>query len=90
MRATGFQFTVSDSGFCVLAIIAFMLIAGCTQPAPEPEEDKTGITEPAQPPGQPPAQPPPAMANETKNLSADGDLFSDDLDEAISDLEAVE
>ena len=82
-------------GFAVL-VFAFgmLLIAGCAQQAQKGNQSQNATPPQAQPPAQaPPSQPPPAPppSNGTggQNLSGANDMWSDDLDQALSDLEAV-
>jgi heme-binding NEAT domain protein len=73
-------------------LVVALLLAGCSQQAPPkanntpPAQPPPSQPPPAQPPSQPPVQPPPQ--NHT-NATIDENTFSDDLGEALDDLDAV-
>ncbi|HSB46449.1 MAG TPA: hypothetical protein VLD37_00425 [Candidatus Bilamarchaeum sp.] len=75
--------------FVILGLLVIaLLIAGCGQQAPPKANNTPPVQQPpptTQPPAQPPVRPPPNVTNGT----LDDKVFSDDLGEALDDLDAV-
>lgn len=74
----------------VSLMIAMLLIAGCFHDKKPEEKSKEEVKPPAQPPP-PPAPPPVEIKEEPKveKKEIDEDLFSDDLDKALADLDEI-
>jgi hypothetical protein len=75
----------------LLGFVFALLLAGCAQQVVKNETKNETPPRNGTPPIQPPPPPPPIKneTNVTKNETVDEDMFSEDLDDALDDLDAV-